>query len=96
MRARCHGISTSQALEQIQGHLLQIFVNLGILMAYVIGFPYDKHSDAAIGLGSQQLSWWRIMFLSGIIPAVLQVSEDLCWANLCRQQTVLLPHACLC
>ena len=53
--------------------MLQLFVNLGILMAYIIGLPYDKHPRAAFAVGSHSLSWWRIMFLSAVIPAVLQV-----------------------
>ena len=55
--------------------MLQLFVNLGILMAYVIGLPYDKHPRAAFDVGSHSLSWWRIMFLSAVIPAVLQVGS---------------------
>ena len=52
---------------------MQAFICVGILVAYLVGLPYQHNTPQAIALGGRSVSWWRVMFLFGIIPAVLQV-----------------------
>ena len=37
--------------------LLQVFVNVGILAAYLIGYPYEAGMDTVPLLG-RQVAWW--------------------------------------
>lgn len=53
---------------------MQAFICVGILLAYLVGLPYQHNEPQQIVIGSEAVSWWRIMFLFGIAPAVLQVS----------------------
>jgi hypothetical protein len=36
---------------------LQVFVNVGILAAYLIGYPYEAGMDTVALLG-RQVAWW--------------------------------------
>ncbi len=46
---------------------------MGILVAYLVGLPYQHNEPQTATVGSHTVAWWRIMFLFGLIPAVLQV-----------------------
>lgn len=52
---------------------LQLFVCVGILIAFTIGLPYDG-KEAFLSLAGRQIAWWRVMFAIGTVPAVLQVT----------------------
>ena len=58
---------------------LQLFVCVGILIAFAIGLPYDG-KEAFLDLGQHQIAWWRVMFAIGLAPATLQVR--------CRKHTL--------
>lgn len=51
---------------------LQLFVCVGILIAFAIGLPYDG-KEAFLNLAQHQIAWWRVMFAIGLAPATLQV-----------------------
>ncbi len=51
---------------------LQLFVCVGILIAFAIGLPYDG-KEAFLNLAQHQIAWWRVMFAIGLAPAALQV-----------------------
>lgn len=52
---------------------MQAFICVGILLAYLVGLPYQHNEPQHVVVGSEAVSWWRVMFLFGIAPAVLQV-----------------------
>ena len=52
--------------------VLQLFVCVGILLAFAIGLPYDG-KEATINLLGKATSWWRVMFALGLVPDVAQV-----------------------
>ena len=54
----------------------QAFICVGILMAYLVGLPYQYNTPQAVTLFGATVSWWRIMFIIGLVPAVLQVVLD--------------------
>ena len=58
---------------------LQLFVCVGILIAFAIGLPYDG-KEAFLNLAEHQIAWWRVMFAIGLAPATLQVR--------CRKHTL--------
>ena len=51
---------------------LQLFVCVGILVAFAIGRPYDG-KEAFVGMAGSQTPWWRVMLAIGLVPAALQV-----------------------
>ena len=51
---------------------MQLFVCVGILLAFVIGLPYDGQRAYTDLLG-HDLAWWRVMFGLGMVPALTQV-----------------------
>lgn len=53
-------------------HVMQLFVCVGILVAFVIGLPYDG-KEATVQLLGHDTAWWRVMFAVGVIPAAMQV-----------------------
>lgn len=53
------------------GTLTQVFINVGILAAYVIGYPYEMGTEKVDLLG-HEVAWWRIMFAAALGPALLQ------------------------
>ncbi|DBB09503.1 TPA: hypothetical protein ACH3X3_008063 [Trebouxia sp. C0006] len=53
------------------GTFSQLFVCVGILIAFAIGLPYDG-KEAFLDLGQHQIAWWRVMFAIGLAPATLQ------------------------
>ena len=53
--------------------LAQAFICVGILVAYLVGLPYQHNTPQAVTLGGSTVSWWRIMFIIGLIPAISQV-----------------------
>ncbi|KAK9919103.1 hypothetical protein WJX75_009435 [Coccomyxa subellipsoidea] len=52
--------------------LNQAFICVGILVAYLVGLPYQHNEPQTVAVASHLVSWWRVMFLFGIVPAVLQ------------------------
>ena len=56
----------------LNGHVLQLFVCVGILLAFVIGLPYDG-KEATVHLLGEETAWWRVMFALGLVPATMQV-----------------------
>eukprot|EP00210_Caulerpa_lentillifera_P006626 g6331.t1 len=46
---------------------VEICIVIGILFGFVIGLPYEFSSSNSSGY-----SWWRLMFLTGSLPAVIQ------------------------
>ncbi|EIE21964.1 general substrate transporter, partial [Coccomyxa subellipsoidea C-169] len=52
--------------------LNQAFICVGILVAYLVGLPYQHNKPQTVVVGSHLVSWWRVMFLFGMIPAFLQ------------------------
>ena len=52
--------------------VLQLFVCVGILLAFVIGLPYDG-KKATVNLLGEDTAWWRVMFALGLVPAIMQV-----------------------
>lgn len=52
--------------------MLQLFVCVGILVAFVIGLPYDG-KEATVQLLDHDTAWWRVMFAIGLLPAAMQV-----------------------
>lgn len=55
---------------------LQVFICIGILVAYLVGLPYINNQPAALDLGSAHIPWWRAMLAIGIIPAASQASNS--------------------
>lgn len=53
--------------------MLQVFICVGILVAYLVGLPYMNNKAAELPLGSGGVAWWRVMLAIGIIPAASQV-----------------------
>lgn len=51
-------------------------------MAFVIGLPYDG-KDASLTLGSMHIPWWRVMFVFGAVPALIQVLQG-CADRFCK------------
>lgn len=52
--------------------VLQLFVCVGILLAFVIGLPYDG-KEATVHLLGNDTAWWRVMFGLGLVPSIMQV-----------------------
>ncbi|BDA46904.1 Plastidic glucose transporter 4 [Coccomyxa sp. Obi] len=52
--------------------LNQAFICVGILVAYLVGLPYRHNEPQTVVVASHLVSWWRIMFLFGVVPAILQ------------------------
>ena len=52
---------------------LQVCINLGIVCAYAIGYPYEGGA-ASIDLFGRAVPWWRVMFAAALGPCLLQVS----------------------
>jgi hypothetical protein len=51
---------------------MQVFINVGILLAYCAGIPYE-HDFTVVPLFGTHISWWRFMMVFSCIPALLQV-----------------------
>lgn len=51
----------------------QVFICVGILVAYLVGLPYISNQPAAINLGKAHIAWWRVMLAIGMLPAAAQV-----------------------
>ena len=56
----------------LSGRVLQLFVCVGILLAFGIGLPYDGE-EAMVHLLGKETAWWRVMFAFGLVPAIMQV-----------------------
>ncbi len=86
-------------LEVLQGHVcvVQLFVCVGILIAFAIGLPYDG-KEAFLSLASHQVAWWRVMFAVGLVPATSQVRLSCCQHCLqhCRHQHLLIASSAVC
>jgi hypothetical protein len=70
----------SQPLTRIV--TMQAFICVGILVAYLVGLPYQHNTPQSIPLAGADVSWWRLMFLFGVVPAIMQV------------RTLLTPPPC--
>lgn len=53
---------------------LQVFICLGILIAYVLGLPYAGNKEVHIRVAGHRIEWWRIMVAAAAVPAAVQVS----------------------
>ena len=61
---------------------MQVFVCIGILSAYAVGWPYAKGSAIVVTVAGMAISWWRIMFAVGLLPAVTQARTVLAYCKL--------------
>lgn len=52
--------------------MLQLFVCVGILLAFLVGLPYDGR-EATVHLLGHDTAWWRVMFALGLVPGIMQV-----------------------
>ena len=52
---------------------MQVFICVGILVAYLVGLPYRNNMPQHAYIGGSDVAWWRIMLALGLIPAALQV-----------------------
>jgi MFS family permease len=60
-------------IRGLLGTLNQILINIGIVIAFSLGLPYEANPAKTITLlGRYTLPWWRCMFAVGVIPAILQ------------------------
>ena len=50
----------------------QVFVCIGILCAYALGWPYAQGKEREMLFLGMHIEWWRIMFAAGLLPALLQ------------------------
>ena len=73
-RLACHLSADVAACSPAHPVLLQLCVNIGITLAYLVGIPYD-HTAASIHLGSNHVAWWRFMFGLGMLLAACQVAR---------------------
>jgi hypothetical protein len=63
---------------------------VGILVAYVAGVPYDSGAPFAVTLFGRCVSWWRIIFGIGVLPAILQARRaQTLGCALCRHICVM-------
>lgn len=63
---------------------VQVFVNLGILLAYIAGIPYDYGVDDIEVFGCT-VAWSRVVFWVASVPAVAQVRACMKWIKLCSE-----------
>ena len=49
-----------------------MFICAGILVAYIVGLPYDANQPFAVSLFGRCVAWWRVIFGLGVVPALLQ------------------------
>ncbi|CAK0785259.1 hypothetical protein CVIRNUC_008465 [Coccomyxa viridis] len=52
--------------------LNQVFICVGILVAYLAGLPYRDNTAQHVYIGGSDVAWWRVMLAFGLIPAALQ------------------------
>eukprot|EP00887_Chlorella_sp_A99_P005345 scaffold1.g5345.t1 len=52
----------------------QVFINIGILAAYLIGLPYEGDARASATVAGRELPWWRVMLGVSVAPALLQAA----------------------
>ncbi|KAL4547850.1 hypothetical protein Ndes2526B_g07072 [Nannochloris sp. 'desiccata'] len=84
-------------IRGLLGTLNQILINIGIVVAFALGWPYEANPSKTINLfGLYTLPWWRCMFAVGVVPAILQaIGMALCpetpvwllWSGLHLQAT---------
>ena len=53
--------------------VVQVFICVGILVAYLVGLPYRNNTPQHAYIGGSDVAWWRVMLALGLIPAALQV-----------------------
>lgn len=69
----------------------QVFVCVGILVAYIVGLPYDSDEPFAVTLFGRCVAWWRIIFGLGVLPALLQARSLRCpWTQMLSSKHSLL------
>ncbi|KIZ00412.1 hypothetical protein MNEG_7552 [Monoraphidium neglectum] len=49
----------------------QVFINVGILLAYLAGVPYEQEFSG-FNFRGQFVAWWRVMVALQAVPAALQ------------------------
>ncbi|GBF90824.1 plastidic glucose transporter [Raphidocelis subcapitata] len=59
------------ALRGRIGSMHQVFINIGILLAYLAGIPYEREFSG-FNLRGQFVAWWRVMVGLQLLPAALQ------------------------
>ena len=57
----------------VEQFFLQVFICIGILVAYLAGLPYRDNTAEHVYIGGSDVAWWRVMLAFGLIPAALQV-----------------------
>lgn len=67
---RCTGVAPELG-PHVLCALVQVCINIGILAAYAMGFPYED-GDARVQLLGRDLPWWRLMFAVALAPCLLQ------------------------
>lgn len=60
------------ALRGRIGSQHQVFINVGILLAYLAGIPYEQEFSG-FNFRGQFVAWWRCMVALQLVPALLQV-----------------------
>lgn len=58
-----------------------MFINIGILLAYLAGVPYEQEFSG-FNLRGQFVAWWRCMVALQLLPALLQVGASHWWTPL--------------
>ena len=63
---------------------MQVFICVGILVAYLVGLPYRHNTPQHAYIGGSDVAWWRVMLALGLIPAALQVLHFTFPCGICR------------
>lgn len=77
-------------LQKIHLRHVQVFICVGILVAYLVGLPYRDNIAQHAYIGSSDVAWWRVMLAFGLIPAALQVHSGIS-SDLCHTKDSALP-----
>jgi hypothetical protein len=73
----------------------QVFINVGIVISYMVGAPYESHLRFLPLLGFQ-VAWWRIMLGLAVLPALIQVTATGCCTSKLKAQSSCHCHAFAC
>ena len=57
----------------VEQFFLQVFICIGILVAYLAGLPYRDNTPQHVYIGGSDVAWWRVMLAFGVIPGAVQV-----------------------
>jgi MFS family permease len=60
-------------IRGLLGTLNQILINIGIVLAFALGWPYEHDPSKTVDFfGLSTFPWWRCMFAVGAVPAIVQ------------------------